>query len=379
LDGRIIRIRGISAADEAAWRDLAERAAEPNPFYEADCIIPAALHQTYGDRICLAVAEDGGRFYACVPVMATNRWKFPYPVITSQVRRMGYVGAPLVDPEAGSEAMAKVLGVVSEQRSILRSRIFLLDTTYADGPVSDYVREAARALDLPIRGYESWERGVLFRAPEPDYDRWRSSKSRYNLRRQRRQLSEELGAEVRLVDRTGDPVALKEYVELESQGYKGAQGVAMANVAGEPEYFLDMCNRFALAGRLHVLTLQAADQVLAMEIWARGGEGLFMFKISYDERYGRFGPGVLLQTEAMSYFHHHTDASWIDTCSSADNELLLRLYPGRRRIEMVSIVLSRSILDRAVVSGFVMARPLHHRLYRMTHAKQEEEQTQSRE
>lgn len=369
LNGRIIPIRDISASDEGAWRDLAGRAVEPNPFYEPDCVIPAARHQAFGAEINLAVAEREGRFFGCVPIRSIRRWKFPYPVVTSQIRRMGYLGTPLVDPEAGPDAAGALLEVIAAQRRPLDSRIFLLDTSAADGPVADYVRTAATRLRFPLCAYESWERGKLERLETPDYDQAHSSKMRYNLRRQHRLLADRLGTEVALVDRTADPTALFEYVKLEADGYKTAKGVAMTTVAGEPEYFVDMCQRFTAAGRLHVLALQAGDRAIAMEIWVRGGEGLFMIKISYDERYKRFGPGVLLQTEAMRYFHEHTDASWIDTCTSEGNELLLRLYPDRRKMEMLSVVLGSSVIDQAVVKGFVTVRPLHKRWYEWQNRK----------
>ena len=136
MKGRIIPVRGISATDERAWRDLAQRAVEPNPFYEADCVIPAAVHQDFGADISLVVAEEDGRFCACVPIRAVNRWKFPYPVVTSQVRRMGYLGTPLVDAKAGSDAVVALIQAIARAKRAFHSRIFLLDTSGADGPVA---------------------------------------------------------------------------------------------------------------------------------------------------------------------------------------------------------------------------------------------------
>src|SRR6202021_1689184 len=235
LNGRLIPTGGISASDERAWRDLANRAVEPNPFYEADCVIPAATHQAFGAEINLAVAEHEGRFFGCVPIRSGRRWKFPYPVVASQVRRMGYLGTPLVDPEDGPRAAEALLEVIATTRTPLDSRIFLLDTSAADGPVAGYFRTAAARLGFALRAYETWERGKLERLETPTYDRVHSSKTRYNLRRQHRLLAEDLGTEVALVDRTADPSALAEYVELEAQGYKATEGVAMPPGAGDPE------------------------------------------------------------------------------------------------------------------------------------------------
>lgn len=368
MNHKVLAVRGLSGSDERAWRDLGARAIEPNPFYEADCVIPAALHQRNGAQIQLAVAEEGGRFLACMPVWSTLTSKVRYPVVTSSVRRMQYLGTPLVDPSATPDALATILSGLAAQRRLHSGRLLLLEIATADGPVAGMLRAAADQLAFPVTLLDSYERGLLRRRPDAAYDQIHSSKARYNLRRQRRLLSEHFGgSEVRVVDRGSDPSAVDDYIALEASGYKNRTGVAMAGVPGEPEWFTDMCRRLSAAGRLHILSLEVSDQTVAMEIWVRGGEGLFLIKISYDEQYAEFGPGVLLQTAAMQEFHDHTDAQWIDTCTSKGNEILLRLYPERRQIESLFIVLGRSVIDRAAVRAFLAARPLHRRLYQLRH------------
>ena len=367
MNGRVITVGKLSREDEQAWRALAARAMEPNPFFEPDCVIPAATHQTFGAEIKLVVAERDGLFLACLPVRHIRRWKFPYPMVTSQVRRMGYLGTPLVDPEGGVEAVVALLRALVGLRRTATARLLVIDGMNGAGPVATLLREALAALKLPMRVFESYDRGLLARRDEPTYDKVHSSKARYNIRRQHRLLQSELGCETVVVDRADDPTAIQDYIDLEASGYKGRTGVAMTTVPGEPEYFSEMCKRFAEAGRLHVLALEADGRTLAMAVWIRGGEGMFLPKISFDEKYSKFGPGVLLQMDAIRYFHSQTDAMWIDTCTSPDNQLLLRLYPDRRRIESLFIVLSRSLVDRAVIRTFTAARPLHHRIYQLRH------------
>jgi CelD/BcsL family acetyltransferase involved in cellulose biosynthesis len=365
---RFITVRELSAGDERSWRELGARAVEPNPFYEPDCVIPAALHLAYGAEIGLVVAEDDGRFMACIPFRCTSRWKMRYPVVTSQVRRMNYLGTPLVDGSAGVGAVAALMAGLAERRRPGRGRILVLEAVAGDGPVAGLLRAAASQLSYPLSEIDSYERGLLRRKPDASYERIHSSKARYNLRRQRRQLSEHCGgSEVTLVERTNDPSAIDDYIALEASGYKARTGVAMTTVPGEPEYFTDMCKRFSAAGRLHVLALEAGGRTVAMEIWVRGGGGLFLIKISYDEECARFGPGVLLQISAMQHFHDHTDAQWIDTCTSEHNEILLRLYPERRKVEALCVVLGRNAIDRTAVRAFMAARPLHRRYYQWRH------------
>jgi CelD/BcsL family acetyltransferase involved in cellulose biosynthesis len=367
LGGRILDVLHVSGADEEAWRDLARRAIEPNPFFEPDCVIPAAIHQTFGQEIRLAVAEENGRFYACVPFRAVHHWKFPYPIVTSQIRRMGNLGTALVDAERGVEAMKTVLAVLAEHRRIDRGRIFAWDTASGDGPVADFVRVAARELNFPVSVLESYERGMLHRRSEPTYALDYSAKSRYNLRRQRRLLEEAAGGDVTVIDRSSDASAIDEYIELEASGYKREIGVAMKTVAGEREYFADMCRRFAGAGRLVLLALDVSGRTVAMELLIRGGEGLILYKTSYDENYARYGPGVLLHVAGIQYFHDRTDARWIDSATSPGNLLPLRLYKERKPIELLFVVLGRNVIDRAVVRAFLIARPIHKKLYHLRH------------
>jgi CelD/BcsL family acetyltransferase involved in cellulose biosynthesis len=364
MSGRIIQVSRLSPEDERAWRELAERAVEPNPFYEPDCLVPASKHQVFGDEIRLAVAEMDGRFYGCVPFRPVKRWKFPYPILTSQVRRMNNLGTPLIDPEMGVEAATAILGMLAGERSPLRGRMFVLDTSGGGGPVALYLREGARRLGFWLCAYETFDRGMLLRSEGPEYERTVSYKSRRNLRRQMRLLGEAVGTQVELVDRSDDPAGIDDYIALESLGYKSKKGIAMTTVPGEPEYFKEMCSRFADSGRLQLLALQAGPKTIAMQMWIRGREGAFLIKGSYDEAYAQFGPGVLLHTFAIDFFNKETESQWMDSCTGPDHKLLFRLWKNTRPVEMLAIGSSR--VDRAVVKGFMAARPLHRRYYELT-------------
>jgi hypothetical protein len=364
MTSRILQVCEVGPDDERAWRNLAERAVEPNPFYEPDCLIPASEHLVFGRDIRLAVAEMNGRFYGCVPFRAVNRWKFPYPILTSQVRRMNGLGTPLIDPEMGVEAATALLGALAGERSLLHGRMFVLDTSGAGGPVALYLREAAQRLGLWLCDYERFERGKLVRNDGPEYEKTVSYKSRRNLRRQMRLLGEAAGEQVDVVDRSNDPGAIDDYIALESLGYKAKKGIAMTTVPGEPEYFKEMCCAFVKSGRLQLLALQAGSQTIAMQMWIRGGEGAFLIKGSYDEAYARFGPGVLLHTYAVDFFNQETDSEWMDSCTGPGHKLLFRLWKDTRPIEMLAIGSRR--IDRAVVKGFIAARPLHRRYFKLT-------------
>jgi CelD/BcsL family acetyltransferase involved in cellulose biosynthesis len=369
---RLIPVRGVSDVDEQAWLALGQRAAEPNPFFEPDCLIPVARHDPRGDRAHLAVVEEGGRFLAALPVWDiwhTRPSRVPYPMVNSHVRRMQTLGTPLMDASAGAEALAELLEGLSRQRRAWRFRALLVDVMAADGPVAAALREAAHLAGFHLTVVHSHERGFLRRRPARDYETMHSAKTRYNLRRQRRQLSELFGgAPVRLVVRdASDPAGIADYVALEASGYKARSKVAMTTAPGEVAAFTEMCLRLARHGRVHILALEVAERAVAMQVWLHGGDGLFLTKISYDEEYGRFGPGVLLGTESLLVFHDQTEAQWIDTCTYEGNELLQRLYPERRRIESLVVVLTRNPLDPAVVETMRVLKSWSGRYYEWRH------------
>jgi SAM-dependent methyltransferase/CelD/BcsL family acetyltransferase involved in cellulose biosynthesis len=361
VKGRLISVHDISVHDEQRWRDLADRAVEPNPLGEPDCVIPAARYQSFGDEISLLVAEEGDSFQACVPLRPTNRWyNIRYPIAANKVRRATYVGTPLVDPASGTEAVATMLTTLGDERRTLGCRLLGLDSLRAGGPVAHYLDAAAAELNLAVHVQEDFERAFWVRRPEPTYFDDLKASRRQSIRRRRRRLTKEFGIAPVLVDRSTDPCAIDDFVALEAAGYKTVNGVALATVPGEPEYFASMCKRFGESKRLQVIALECGDRTLAMQVSLRGGDGLFALKVAYNEDYRVFGPGALLHVESFDHIHHATDATWFDSCASADNTFLFDLYPDRTRI-ITALFSLDSPVDQLFVRSLPHVRRAHHR------------------
>ncbi len=370
MRGRLIDVRSISAADEQRWQALAGRAVEPNPSLEPACVVPAARHQSFGHEIELAVAEEDGKFYACLPVRNVKRWhKLPYPIVTSQVRRMIYSGTPLVDPDRGLDACGALFDVLGAARERGGGRVLALQEITGGGAVDAFVRAAAEQRGLRRIEFESWDRPMLFRRRHCNYDDHHQQRTRRDIAKKSRRLARTIG-DPKLVDHGGDPDALDRYIALEAAGYKAGIGVAMATVPGETEWFREMCGRFAEAGRLHVLALEAGGHTLAMNVWIEAGEGLFMIKTSFDEDYSYYSPGLLLHTASLEYFHNSADERWLDTCTYKGNHVLASVFPDRKQIVSHFVVLSSGwdrFADEAVLRSWIGLRPLHTRIYERLH------------
>ncbi|MGR6967099.1 hypothetical protein ACU610_21815 [Geodermatophilus sp. URMC 61] len=127
----------------AAWRDLAQRAAEPNPCNEPDVLLPAMRHLPQGDTARLLVVRRGRELDACLPVLPTARWrrKVPVPALVSWNHDYQLLGTPLVDRDRTRETLTALLRTPWRTR---RPALLLeLDGTGDDGPV-------ARALDEAV-------------------------------------------------------------------------------------------------------------------------------------------------------------------------------------------------------------------------------------
>ena len=359
MQARVVRVRDLTPDDEAAWSALAARAVEPNPFFEPEMIIPAADLLSHGHEIELAIASEGNRFTAVIPLRETTRYSFPYPFVTTQVRRTVESGTPLLDPDNGAEGFAEILDLLASRKSLLHSRILAMRKVTQEAPSYPLLEKAARLAGMPLIVTESFKRGFLYRRPEESYEDHYNSKFRSRLRRRRKRLAEHFGRSGELVDHTLDPYAAKRYVDLELSGYKGATGIAITESGGEAEFFLESCRRFTAQRRARIFAFEANDVTLAMGIWFLSGPGFFGFKTSYDQNFSHYAPGVMLQLAEVGYFHSQTDAQWMDTCAQSGNELLLELYPDRRQTALVMIPLGKNVVDLAAIRSFLSIRPAH--------------------
>ncbi len=177
---KLFKLDSLTAAQIAAWTDLAGRAVEPNPFYAPAFVLPSARAE--GDRIELLVEELDGAWVGCLPVIRRGRltrgWRSSY----------SFLGTPLVAPEALERFAAALLHEV-----VTTSRLrFLVLFRTSRGPVLEAIEEAAsgQRVALILKRLES--RAALRRREDGDYLAGLRSKRRSELKRQRRKLEERL-------------------------------------------------------------------------------------------------------------------------------------------------------------------------------------------
>ena len=338
VNGRVIPVGQVTEGDICAWRDLAKARDEPNPLFEADCIICGALPPERGrdvTRDCRGGRSflrlfSGHPGYGGRPAEST--WAgIGRPAFTTLVRRMRWDLTPLVSGERGIEAATDLLSALTDRSRARDAGILVLERLDADGPVSSYIESAAKGLGLPIYTYHSWVRPVVRRRDELTYRSIHGSETLRKFALKRRRLGEQLSGEVQLVDRsaTRRPLKTPRYrsCRLEDDRTR-AGGGALVLHAGEPEWFREMCDRFRAAGRLVLYSLQVGDSILAMQLMLRGGEGMFDLMMVFDQDYARYSSGEPVVLDAIDRFHGATDAHWLDTCTWRERSDLAPHVPG---------------------------------------------------
>jgi hypothetical protein len=103
-----------------------------------------------------------------------------------------------------------------------------------------------------------------------------------------------------------------------------------------------------LTDRVLLYSLQVDGRVLAMNLSLRAGVGLFGLQGVYDESYAKFAPGIQLWRDVVDRFQDEDDALWLDSCTYAGNETLLRSLPDRRPVSTFLVGLGGPV-DRVLL------------------------------
>jgi hypothetical protein len=185
------------------------------------------------------------------------------------------------------------------------------------------------------------ERALLStdQSPESYFEAALSGKKRKELRRQFARLSEqgELRFE-RRDDGEGLDAWIGRFLALESAGWKGLAGSALATDPATAHLFGESLRGAASRGRLERLTLSLDGDPIAMLASFITPPGAFSYKTTFDERFARFSPGVLLQRENLAILERD-DIAWCDSCAAADHPMIDHIWRERRAIGRLSIAI----------------------------------------
>ncbi|HEU0173515.1 MAG TPA: GNAT family N-acetyltransferase [Blastocatellia bacterium] len=336
----------------AAWEHLADAAIEPNVFYEPWMLMPALRAYGAEKRSLFALVQgpDPARplgpplLYGFFPLELKDHCegisrKLPLKTLCLWRKpEMIYLCAPLLRAGYGREALSAFfnwLDTGGHNCSLMEFGFvtgegpfhhLLIDYLHENLKFSYVAESFTRAMFRPAADAEDYIRVALNRARRKEY------------RRQERRLAETGRLEYSTLDADSDVGAwIEEFIEFEATTWKGKGGRALAGNEADRKYFVEIAREAFRRGKLMMLALRFNGRLIAFKVNFLSGYGSFAFKISFDEEYARYSPGVLLELENIRLLHERPQIKWMDSCASPDRFMINHLWTDRRAIQTMVV------------------------------------------
>ena len=315
----------------AEWARLAARAAEPNPFFEPDFILPAARQLVGSRRPTVLVARkriDGRmRMIGALPLAPSTRLGAFGPARAWRDPLMA-LGAPLLDRDYAVEAFSAFLGWVGEIRPYANG--LALNMTPRNGAAAAAMRRAAHARAVDFVEFEDGARAALHAGA--DLDQMVSSSRRKQMRRMARKLAELGKVETRIVSGADVEEEMEAFFTLEASGWKGRRRTALASSIRTLALARGFLRGLSREGRVKIASLELDGAPVAAAVLVYSGGTAFYWKIAYDERFSDYSPGALLMVELSRLLLADPDFTMLDSCTLPGERSIEAIWKGRRRM-----------------------------------------------
>jgi len=315
------------------WQSLAARALEPNVFYEPAFALAAA--PVFGAQVGAGLVwskASPARLLGFFPARIEHRrYGLALPVLVGWTHPYGPLGTPLIDRDAGAAVPSAWFDHLTSRPDL--PRLLLMPYLPVTGPVAQAFDAAlARRDDGGSIMLARHQRALL--APsgkgEKYLDNALGGKKRKELRRQRKRLAE-AGTLESSIAREPDHMtaALSEFLALEAAGWKGRAGTA-ARADDRIRVFMENAvTGLAREGKARIDRLNAGAAPIAAIVTLRSGSTAWCWKISYDEAFGRFSPGVQLLLEVTQGLLDDRSIARADSCATADHPMIDHIWRER--------------------------------------------------
>ncbi len=326
--------RGLEQLEPIAgeWRELAERALEPNVFYEPAFALPAA--RVFGrdaGAVLVWSQTQPRRLLGFFPArIERRRYGLHLPVLVGLTHPYGPLGVPLVERAAAEPVIAAWLKHVAGDAAL--PGFLLLPHLPADGAFTTVLDTIVGRAQMPTVDFNRRCRALL--APNGDrslyLERALGHRRQKELRRQWRRLSE-TGAV--LFTEATEPLAvaaaIDDFLALEAGGWKGRAGTAAADHDDLHRFMRTAVCRLATEGKVSIGRILVDGRAVAATIVLRSGRGAWFWKIAYDESFARFSPGVMLTVALTGELLEEQAIERTDSCATANHPMIDRLWRER--------------------------------------------------
>jgi CelD/BcsL family acetyltransferase involved in cellulose biosynthesis len=321
--------REVTALTDLAadWRALAERAVEPNVFYEPAFALAAwPVFAPQGGAVLVWSNDLPRRLIGFVPFVARTR--FGLPMLVGLTHPYGPLGTPLFDRIDLLAAVTAFLDHVAGTAAL--PKLILLPYLSDDGPVAAAFDAALSQRFGRQMTFGGHRRALLAPVRREDYFKTAlDAKRRKNLKAQRRRLTETGGLDFNYVTAPSDVAAtLTEFFGLEAGGWK--RGSAASADTKIRDFVETAMAALAGEGKLGIGRLIHGGRTIATGIVLSSGRGRWFWKIAYDEAFARQSPGVQITVDLTETLLRDPAMAWCDSCATEHHAMIDHLWRERR-------------------------------------------------
>lgn len=344
----LVSFRGEIEALAGASRDR-------NPQFESVALSAAMEHLQGGAPVKVALlwsepASDGTRLLIGLLPYQVMRglYGLPFPVWRVWRHIHSFIATPLLRPGYEQQAIRSFFSLADRSgAALVQFPLF-----EADGAFGMALEDVAARQQRACRETDRHERAFL--QSNLDEDAYVSTHIRKKKRKEFSRLWNrlaDLGALEFHVHDGGPDVAawVDAFLSLEARGWKGRRGTAMMLRANERAYFEAICLGAHKNGELHCAELTLDGKPIAMLASFRSGEGVYTFKIGFDEDHSKYSPGTLLMLKVAGAFLGDARVAWVDSCAMPDHPMIDHIWAQRRAMRSVLVTSAHPLSDYSVL------------------------------
>src|SRR5829696_102908 len=322
------------AAIAEDWRALTARAIEQNVFYDPGFALAAAPLLGADVFVGLIWSRAPRQLVGFFPFrIDRRRYGVPLAVMVGWTHAYAPLGTPLVDREIAEPVIAAWLDHVAGDSAL--PDLMLMPLVTQSGPFAAALADVLACRGCEAKSFDRHQRALLVPGESrADYfQRTMSGSRRRSMSRRRRQL-EQLGSVTLEETKNSEALAggLDDYFALEAGGWKGRAGTAALQNHGVRDFMQRAVTALGKDDKVLIHRLCVDGKAIAATIALKSGDTAWGWKVSYDEAYADYSPGVLAVAGLTETLLADAAIRQADSCATAGDTMAPGLWAERLTI-----------------------------------------------
>jgi hypothetical protein len=337
-----LRIESLSLSEAKIklqdWDNIVSRCLEPNIFHEPRFIIAATNDLAEAKQpFFIFIWQDNHNTNLPPSLMGV----FPFtvsqlnifvPILRSWQNVNTALATPLIDKTYAEEVIYALFDYVenTHYKSLLFPKI--VET----GLFSQALKRVITIRKSKLLSINTTNRAILtcVEAAQTCIKKNRSIKKLKELQRQRRRLSEIAPISSKIIDTLPEiSQAIKRFLTLESSGWKGKNGTALTQKTMQYSFATNMMQSFTNDKKIEIHELYCGEKLIASGILLKAINMSYFWKITHDETFAKFSPGVLLTQDLTKHCLNQPNPIDVDSCAIANHPMINSLW-----VDKISII-----------------------------------------